>query len=108
MLGCCGPRLQVVQVRLAVIEGGLGYAGRSERGEDRIRPEDVEAEARRRMREGRVSEWRTREFITGVPMPSDVKYLELQIDFAARAICKLSPIPVDFADDLYWPMCWQD
>ena len=95
-------------MRLAVIEGGLSYAGQSERGEQPIRPEDVEAEARRRMREGRVTEWRTREFITGTPMPADVKYLELQIDFAARAICKLSPIPADFADDLYWPICWQD
>jgi hypothetical protein len=98
----------VDQVRLAVIDGGLSYAGQNERSGERIRVEDVEAEARRRMREGRVSEWRTREFITGTPMPSDVKYLELQIDFAARAICKLSPIPADYADDLYWPTCWQD
>ncbi len=96
-------------MRLAVIDGGLnsGDQKRWDRAEP-IRPEDVEAEAARRMRDGRVNEWRVREFVTGHPMPPDIKYLELQINFAARAICKLSPIPADFADDLYWPTCWSE
>ena len=96
----------MLTVRLAVIEGGLGYAGQSGRRTEPVRPEDVEAEAARRKRVGKVNEWRMREFVTGTPMPANIKYLELQIDFAARAICKLSPIPADFADDLYWPTCW--
>ena len=94
-------------MRLSVIEGGLFYA-QGQDGAKPVRPEDVEAEAARRMREGKVNEWRVREFVTGHPMPPDVKYLELQIDFALRAICKLSPIPADFADDLYWPICWRE
>ncbi|WP_375452131.1 hypothetical protein [uncultured Devosia sp.] len=92
---------------MAVIEGGLGYTGQARR-EEQIRVEDVEAEAARRLRKGRVNEWRTRELITGTPVPADIKYLELQINFATRALCKLSPIPPDFADDLYWPTCWRD
>lgn len=97
-------------MRLSVIEGGRGSARQSEhRARDAwVRAADVEAEAERRRREGRVTEWRVREYVTGTPMPPDIKYLELQIDFAARAICRLSPIPADFADDLYWPMYWND
>jgi hypothetical protein len=91
---------------LAVIDGGRGYG---ERGRvEPVRPEDVEAEAARRLRDGKVNEWRVREFVTGHPMPPDIKYLELQINFAARALSKMSPIPADFADDLYWPTCWHD
>jgi len=101
--------LGISKVRLAVIDGGLGYAGQNGRDSaDTVRPEDVEAEARRRLRAGKVHEWRVREFVTGHPMPPDIKYLELQIDFAMQAICKLSPIPADYGDDLYWPTCWHD
>ncbi|HTM77394.1 MAG TPA: hypothetical protein VL133_07170 [Devosia sp.] len=96
-------------MRLAVIQGGLSHAQQGRRAQNHaIRPEDVEAEAARRRRDGKVDEWRVREFITGHTMPPDIKYLELQIDFAAQAICRLSPIPADFADDLYWPTCWAD
>ena len=96
-------------MRWAIIEGGRDLARHDGRDDSEpVRPEDVEAEAARRLRQGKVNEWRTREFVTGHPMPPDIKYLELQIDFAARAICKLSPIPADFADDLYWPTCWRD
>lgn len=98
--------VRVIKVRLAVSEGGLDYTGRDEWAE-RVRVEDVEAEASRRLRAGRVNEWRMREFISGTPMPADIRYLEVQIDFAARALCKLSPIPADFADDLYWPTYWR-
>lgn len=65
--------------------------------------EDVEAEARRRLRSVRLNEWRTREFITGQPMPEEVRHFALQVDFAANAISRLSPIPADFDSDVYWP-----
>lgn len=68
--------------------------------------EDVEAEARRRLRALKVNEWRTREFITGQPMPDDIRHMALQIEFAAAAIARLSPIPSDYDDDLYWPRMW--
>ena len=65
--------------------------------------EDVEAEARRRLRSCRIEEWRTREFITGRPMPDDVRHFAMQVEFAALAISRLSPIPGDFDSDVYWP-----
>lgn len=68
--------------------------------------EDVQAEARRRLRKLKVEEWRVREFVTGAPMPDNVRHLAMQIEFASQAIARLSPIPADFADDLYWPRTW--
>lgn len=68
--------------------------------------EDVEAEARRRLRAIKINEWRTREFITGQPMPEDVRHYALQVEFAATAISRLSPIPQDFDSDVYWPRLW--
>lgn len=68
--------------------------------------EDVEAEARRRLRALKVNEWRTREFISGQPMPDDIRHLVTQIEFAAAALTRLSPIPDDYDDDLYWPRMW--
>ncbi|SFV31545.1 hypothetical protein SAMN05216456_1374 [Devosia crocina] len=71
-----------------------------------IEVNDVQAEARRRLSVIKLEEWRVREFVTGVPMPDTVRHLALQIDFAAQAIGRLSPIPADFADDVYWPRVW--
>jgi hypothetical protein len=65
--------------------------------------EDVEAEARRRLRACRIDQWRTREFISGLPMPDGIRHYALQIEFAANAISRLSPIPEDFDSDVYWP-----
>ena len=65
--------------------------------------EDVEAEARRRLRSVKLNEWRTREFITGRPMPDEIRHFALQVEFAAKAISRLSPIPDDFDSDFYWP-----
>ena len=68
--------------------------------------EDVHAEAARRLKAIRVDEWRTREFITGRPMPEDIRHTALQIGFAAQAIARLSPVPADYASDVYWPRIW--
>lgn len=65
--------------------------------------EDVEAEARRRLRNCHIAEWRNREFITGRPMPHAIRHFVLQVEFAASAISRLSPIPDDFDSDIYWP-----
>lgn len=97
-------------MRFAVIEGDLGWGdanGRSVHSRPvTIGIEDVEAEARRRLRAIKLDEWRTREFITGRPMPEDVKHFALQVEFAAKAISRLSPIPGDFDSDVYWPHMW--
>lgn len=95
----------MVVVRWAVVDGG-NEQGRVRRVLESATIEDVEAEARRRLRNCRVHEWRAREFITGIAIPADIKHFEMQVNFAAQAICCLSPIPGDFDDDLYWPTYW--
>ena len=99
--------LQGTEVRFVVIEGSREWTDPTWRqtGSERasVLVEDVEAEARRRLRSCKLNEWRTREFITGQPMPDDVRHFALQVEFAAKAISRLSPIPDDFDSDVYWP-----
>ena len=94
-------------MRFAVIEGSREWTEPGRRGPGpatgAVVVADVEAEARRRLRACRIDEWRTREFITGRPMPDDVRHFAMQVEFAATAISRLSPIPHDFDDDVYWP-----
>lgn len=94
-------------MRFAVIEGGREWTeprwGGSNPAAKTVLVEDVEAEGRRRLRACRIEEWRTREFITGRPMPDDIRHFALQVEFAANAISRLSPIPPDFDSDIYWP-----
>jgi hypothetical protein len=94
-------------VRFAVIEGSREWTEPGRRGSGpatgSVFVEDVEAEARRRLRSCRIDEWRTREFITGRPMPDDIRHFAMQVEFAATAISRLSPIPPDFDNDVYWP-----
>jgi len=71
-----------------------------------VNPAEVDTEARRRKALLRLDEWRMREFVTGLPMPEMVRQQALQIDLAAQALCCMSPIPSDFADDIYWPRIW--
>jgi len=92
-------------MNLRVIEGGLSTAEERDGREDHLRPdhEDVRREAERRLGASGYHRSRVREFAVGVPIPSPIKYLAMQIEFAAEAICRLDPIPVDFHSDLYWP-----
>lgn len=94
-------------MRFAVIEGGRDWTEPGRRAPSRtgaaVLAEDVEAEARRRLRAARIDEWRTREFVTGRPMPDDIRHFALQVEFAATAISRLSSIPSDFDSDIYWP-----
>jgi hypothetical protein len=104
--------VQGSQVRFAVIEGGREWTEPAQRSShpktESILVEDVEAEARRRLRTCRIDEWRTREFITGRPMPDDIRHFAMQVEYAAKAISRLSQIPHDFDDDIYWPRLMQD
>ena len=97
-------------MRFAVIEGSREWTepgmSRQQMAPAVVSVEDVEAEARRRLRTIKLNEWRTREFITGQPMPDDVRHYALQVDYAATAIARLSPIPADFDSDVYWPRLW--
>lgn len=89
--------IEFSEVRFAVVENSS----------DHVSVEDVEAEARRRLRYLKLDQWRTREFITGRSMPEVIQHLAQQIDLASRAISRMSPIPADFYDDVYWPRMWE-
>jgi hypothetical protein len=67
---------------------------------------EVENEARRRKGLLRLDEWQLRQFVTDRPVPEHITQMCQQIDLAAAALARLSPIPDDFADDLYWPRMW--
>lgn len=67
---------------------------------------EVENEARRRKGLLRLDEWQLRQYVTDRPVPEHVAQTCRQIDLAAAALARLSPIPADFADDLYWPRMW--
>ncbi len=67
---------------------------------------EVEAEARRRKNMLRIDEWRMREYVTGNPIPVRIDQLCHQIDLAAQALSRMSLIPADYADDVYWPRLW--
>lgn len=96
-------------MRFAVITGSREW---TEAMPERVLPqrpievEDVQREARRRLKALKIEEWRVREFVTGAPMPENIRHLSLQIEFAAQALGRLSPIPADYADDIYWPRVW--
>ena len=96
-----------VALRFAVIENSREWTEPTRRTSHAVPVsvyvEDVEAEARRRLRSVKLNEWRTREFITGRPMPDEIRHFALQVEFAAKAISRLSPIPDDFDSDFYWP-----
>ncbi|MGO4117124.1 hypothetical protein [Rhizobium ruizarguesonis] len=89
-----------------VIEGGRGQAMQmDDRSEEGLGPskDDVRREAARRLSASGYHLSRIREFATGVPMLTSLKYLSLQIDFAAETLSRLDPIPEDFHADGYWP-----
>jgi hypothetical protein len=65
--------------------------------------QDVEEEAARRLRLLHYEGWRRRELLVGISMPREIRYLAMQIQFAAQAIASLKRIPPDFRMDSYWP-----
>lgn len=91
-------------MKLKVIEGGLNSTTDKDRQAADRRPEreDIRREAARRLSASGYHRSRVMETV-GVPMPSALQYLAMQIDFAADAIGRLNPIPADFRSDLYWP-----
>jgi len=86
-----------------VIEGGLSV--RPWAAADQAVPsrEDVLKEADRRIKAAGYETWRNRETLTGIPIPREIRYLAMQIGYAAEAIVRLAEIPVDFRSDAYWP-----
>ena len=91
-------------MKFRVIEGGLNSAAaRDRQANDRgSGHEDIRREAARRLSASGYHRFRIME-AAGVPMPPALQYFAMQIDFAADAIGRLDPIPMDFRSDLYWP-----
>jgi hypothetical protein len=65
--------------------------------------DDVYREARRRLAIANVSMLRIRALAAGRDVPKTAGYRVMQIEFVARSLASLRPIPADFADDIYWP-----
>ncbi|MGE7369175.1 hypothetical protein ACQKKX_08900 [Neorhizobium sp. NPDC001467] len=91
-------------VKLVVIEGGKGGGARGGTAEwHRPTADDVRKEAERRIHASGYDDWRIRELATGAPMPIEIRYLRMQIEYAAQAIARFVKIPRDFTSDSYWP-----
>lgn len=96
-------------MRFAVVSDNREWSEPGRLGQGKGAPAcagDVEAEAWRRKAALRLDEWRMREFVTGLPVPDEVSQLCYQIDLAVAALERMSPIPADFRDDVYWPRVW--
>lgn len=92
-------------MKFRVIEGGLGKAADAVGAAVQRQPssEDVQREAVRRLRESGYHTSYVRQLATGAPQPEALKYLKIQLDFAAQTLSRLNPIPEDFHADAYWP-----
>lgn len=67
---------------------------------------ELEREARRRKASLGLDEWQLREFVYGAKIPDHIPQLCREIELAAAALSRMSPIPSNFADDVYWPRVW--
>ncbi|MHA6299258.1 hypothetical protein [Devosia sp. CAU 1758] len=96
-------------MRFAVIEDTRqwGEPGARAQGTGPIIDADaVENEARRRKALLKLDEWHFRQYVTDRPVPEHIVQMCRQIDLAGEALARLSPIPLDYTDDLYWPRTW--
>jgi hypothetical protein len=97
-------------MNLRVIEGGRDSV-REVTGPDmaylelRVRQSaDVRREADRRLQKLDYMRLHTRQLATGIPMPREIFYLAMQIEFVAKALASLADIPADYRSDAYWPV----
>jgi hypothetical protein len=96
----------VKAMKFTVIEGGLSLIEATRalvEGKAGPTPAEVRAEGARRIKALGSEEVRTREFATGRTMPTQSRYLEMQIEFVVEAMCRMDRIPADFRDNRYWP-----
>jgi hypothetical protein len=96
-------------MRFAVIKDSREWSEPQSRSNDQDRivdSDEVDNEARRRKAMLKLDEWQLRQYVTDRPVPDHIVQLCQQIDLAAAALARLSPIPLDFDDDLYWPRVW--
>ncbi len=91
-------------VKFTVIEGGKGnLIAQVPAVATGPTPSDVRQEAERRIHACGYDDWRIRELATGAAMPIEIRYLRMQIEYAAQAIARFVKIPADFTSDGYWP-----
>jgi hypothetical protein len=60
-------------------------------------------EAERRITMTGYARLAARQTATGAAIPREVRYLPMQIRYAAEVLSALDPIPDDYAHDRYWP-----
>ena len=88
---------------LRVIEGGRTPIG-AENADAVTGPDHVRNEGGRRLSEAGYERFVARERLTGIPMPSAIRYFGLQVEFAIAALSKLNLTPADVRSDGYWPV----
>ena len=71
-----------------------------------VQQAELENEARRRKAMLGLDEWQLREFVYGTVIPAHIPQVCREIELAAAALSRMSPIPANFADDVYWPRVW--
>jgi hypothetical protein len=104
-----GDRLEPQEMRFALVSDTREWSeprSDTSRTARTVDPEEVLQEARRRKALLNLDEWRLRQYVTDRPVPDHIVQMCRQIDLAAAALARLSPIPTDFGDDLYWPRTW--
>ena len=87
---------------LRVIDGGLRVVGADMTKSSSARRQ-VQAEAARRLKASGYERHHIKHLVTGEPVPSEMRYLKMQIAWVAEKLEALDPIPSDFTDDSYWP-----
>lgn len=89
-------------MNLVLIRGGR-YEGAAEIQTAEIGPQHVSQEATRRLSQAGYMQAHIRCMATGQPLPKPLHYFKMQVDFVARTLGALDPVPADFAADKYWP-----
>ena len=89
-------------MNLVLIKGGQ-FEAVSEMPPAVFGPQHVSQEATRRLRQAGYQQAHMRSLATGQALPKPLHYFKMQVDFVARTLSALDPVPADFASDRYWP-----
>lgn len=94
--------IEGLTMNLVLIRGGQ-YDGSAELQAAPLGAMHVNQEAARRLRHAGYSQAHIRSLATGSPVPRQLHYFKMQVDFVAKSLSALDAIPADFASDAYWP-----
>ncbi len=77
----------------AAVEKGNGAPGAFQVGQEAIR----------RLRQAGYTQQHMRRLVSGGSIPKPLEYYRMQVEFVARKLAALDPVPEDYASDIYWP-----